>query len=137
MLFQTLQDVLVRREEHLARFDDVLHGIFNSEGEKPLVGYVFPDRSTLDDMLSRLDLATDRSAPREPWVERGIRSLRGELEKVSVPSVPVPRKVEPSSVETVSADANDGTTGEMEVEDQPATPAQSPEGNEPSVPAEE
>lgn len=130
MLFQTLLDVLVRREEHLARFDEVLHGIFDSEGDDPLVGHVFPDSTTLDTMLTRLEQATDRFSPREPWVKRGISLLRGEFKKESgsVPANPI--------LETVTANANETEAGSMEVEVEPVAFPMT-ESTGPSAPSEE
>lgn len=137
MLFQALGDVLVRHEDHLVRFDELLRGVFDSEGKDPLIGYIIPNRSTLDDMLTRLEQATDTSAPREPWVQRGIRSLRGELKAKMVSTAPEGPQASSSIVELVAADAEEGDTGAMEFEVDEAAPAQLPEGHGPSTPSAE
>lgn len=78
-LYHGLLQTLARRVVHLQRFDAVLRNTFDSEGERPLVGTVFPDTDTLHAMLDRLSTIASTADVPEKWVLPGIELLRGEI----------------------------------------------------------
>lgn len=84
-------------------------------------------------MLTRLEQATDRSAPREPWVERGLLVLKGDFSKKEFPPTSNTPEIGSTIVETVTTAARKEEGGAMEIEADPTTPEQLPEDQAPAV----
>lgn len=78
-LYHALIQTLGRRVVHLQRFDSVLRRTFDSEGDRPLVGSVFPNKDTLHAMLDRLSTIASTEEVPEKWVLPGIKLLEGEI----------------------------------------------------------
>lgn len=103
-LFKALEQTLRRRVCHLVRFDSILRNIFDSEGERPLIGTAVPDEEILLVMMERLDLAISCSAAPEKWMEHGLELLKGQISDYS----PAPKSLDavtaPTSEDVLEAD---------------------------------
>lgn len=125
-LHHALVQTLSRRIVHLRRFDSLLRHTFESEGERPLVGSVFPDSDALRAMLDRLSTISSTESAVEDWVFGGIKMLEGEISGRTKQFQPLGESSSTVVEETPAVEAETDDVDEAQGEDGHTSPPLSP-----------